>query len=296
MLPETEATPAFPMSCFVRFMLSRMIGTRGAAANVEIKQVKKEIQDKWNVLIENSLKTLALCSESTGKSNLAVVSVGTIGDATENAKVCSLPVTPCMELPGSPSESAIFGASEFGPYHCITVQLESHSQIPLLPASFSSNIKIWLKFPSLFPSARNLTPITQKSRRPSPCLAVFLISRWFVLSIGFHLGTRNTCCMSRFITVLTRIFEIYLNCILSLSTIWKGSIRHPYVRRHTKSSNWNGMYEYIPLRIISRSSCQLIIVGGGVVPQPQEEQSNVFEIRFLSELSIAWSLNFFMPC
>ncbi|RXH80867.1 hypothetical protein DVH24_004781 [Malus domestica] len=120
-------------------------------------------------------------------------------------------------------------------------QLESHPQIPLLPASFSSNIKIWLKFPSLFPSARNLTPITQKSHRPSPCVAVFLISRWFVLSTGFHLGTRNTCCMSRFITVLTRIFEIYPNCILSLSALWKGSIRHPYVRRHTKSGIWNGM-------------------------------------------------------
>ncbi|RXI05381.1 hypothetical protein DVH24_006638 [Malus domestica] len=56
-------------------------------------------------------------------------------------------------------------------------QLESRSQIPLLPASFSSNIKIWLKFPSLFPSARNLTPINQKSCRPSPCIAVFLISQ-----------------------------------------------------------------------------------------------------------------------
>lgn len=49
------------------------------------------------------MKTLALCSESTGKAKLAVVSVGTIGEATEKAKVCSLPVTPCMELPGDPS-------------------------------------------------------------------------------------------------------------------------------------------------------------------------------------------------
>lgn len=45
-LPETEATPAFPMSALVRLRLSRMMGTRGAAAKVETKQVKKEIQDK----------------------------------------------------------------------------------------------------------------------------------------------------------------------------------------------------------------------------------------------------------
>ncbi|KAH0921007.1 hypothetical protein HID58_021025 [Brassica napus] len=56
---------------------------------------------------EKSLKTVALCSESTGRSNFAVLSVGTIGEATEKAKVCSLPVTPCMELPGSPVESPI---------------------------------------------------------------------------------------------------------------------------------------------------------------------------------------------
>lgn len=44
MLPETEATPALPMSDLVRSRLSRIIGTRGAAAKVEIKHVKKEIQ------------------------------------------------------------------------------------------------------------------------------------------------------------------------------------------------------------------------------------------------------------
>lgn len=112
MLPETEATPAFPMSLLVRLRLSRMMGTRGAAANVETKQVKKEIQERWKVLMwglarEKSLKTLALCSESTGRANLAVVSVGTIGEAIEATNVCSLPVTPCMELPGEPSISAI---------------------------------------------------------------------------------------------------------------------------------------------------------------------------------------------
>jgi len=56
---------------------------------------------------EKSLKIFALCSESTGKAKFAVVSVGTIGEATEAMKVCSLPVTPCMELPGEPSISAI---------------------------------------------------------------------------------------------------------------------------------------------------------------------------------------------
>lgn len=35
------------------------------------------------------------------------MSVGTIGEATEKDIVRSLPVTPCMELPGSPSMSAI---------------------------------------------------------------------------------------------------------------------------------------------------------------------------------------------
>lgn len=108
MLPETEATPAFPISAFFRLRLSRMMGTSGAAAKVETKQVKKEIQERWKVLIcglanENILKTFALCSESTGKAKRAVVSVGTTGEATEKAKVCSRPVTPCMELPGDPS-------------------------------------------------------------------------------------------------------------------------------------------------------------------------------------------------
>lgn len=50
-LPETEAMPAFPMSLFLRFRLSRMTGTIGAAAKVEMKQVKKEIQERWKVLI-----------------------------------------------------------------------------------------------------------------------------------------------------------------------------------------------------------------------------------------------------
>lgn len=71
MLPETEAMPALPMSCFVRLRLSRMIGTRGAAAKVEMKHVKNEVQHRWKVLMcglarDRILKTLALCSESRG--------------------------------------------------------------------------------------------------------------------------------------------------------------------------------------------------------------------------------------
>lgn len=57
------------------------------------------------------MKTLALCSESTGKANLAVLSVGIAEEATEKAKACSLPVTPCMELPGEACMSDIAQSS-----------------------------------------------------------------------------------------------------------------------------------------------------------------------------------------
>lgn len=103
------------MSNFVRFRLSRIIGIKGAAAKVEMKQVKNEVQERWKVVIcgfakEKILKTFDLCSESTVKVNFAVVSVGIFGsDVTEKANVCSLPVTPCMEVPGelAPPFSAI---------------------------------------------------------------------------------------------------------------------------------------------------------------------------------------------
>nr|GEW06734.1 integrase, catalytic region, zinc finger, CCHC-type, peptidase aspartic, catalytic [Tanacetum cinerariifolium] len=48
-LPETEATPTFPMSALVRSRLSLMIGTRGATTKVEIKVVKKEIHERFVV-------------------------------------------------------------------------------------------------------------------------------------------------------------------------------------------------------------------------------------------------------
>lgn len=46
--PETEATPAFPMSVAVRLRLSRIIGTSGAAAKLETKHAKNENHDRWN--------------------------------------------------------------------------------------------------------------------------------------------------------------------------------------------------------------------------------------------------------
>ncbi|KAH0854983.1 hypothetical protein HID58_024526 [Brassica napus] len=117
MAPETEATPAFPISVLVKSRLSLMMGTRGAAANVEIKQVKKEIHPKWKALMcgfanDNGLNTFALCSESTGKGNIAVGSSDwTLWEDhasspwSEKEKTCSFAVTPCMEVPIDPSSS-----------------------------------------------------------------------------------------------------------------------------------------------------------------------------------------------
>lgn len=72
--PETDATPAFPTSVAVRLRLSRMMGTRGAAAKLETKHAKKENQDRWNERMwglakENNLNSVALFSESTGRVN-----------------------------------------------------------------------------------------------------------------------------------------------------------------------------------------------------------------------------------
>lgn len=44
--PDTDATPAFPMSVAVRLRLSRIIGRRGGAAKLDTKHEKKEIHDK----------------------------------------------------------------------------------------------------------------------------------------------------------------------------------------------------------------------------------------------------------
>jgi len=107
MEPDTEATPALPMSALVRLRLSRMMGTSGAAAKVETKQVKKEIHDRWKVRMcglakEKSLMVLALCSESTGRSNLLAAAASSV----EKANVGSRPVMPCSELPGAPISMA----------------------------------------------------------------------------------------------------------------------------------------------------------------------------------------------
>lgn len=72
--PETEAIPAFPMSVAVRLRLSRIMGKSGGAAKVDTKHAKKETHERWNALmcgfaIENSLNSVALCSESTASAN-----------------------------------------------------------------------------------------------------------------------------------------------------------------------------------------------------------------------------------
>lgn len=95
MLPETEATPALPMSERVRLRLSRMMGTRGAAAKVETKQVKKENQAKWKDLMwgcakDRIFRVFALCSESTGRENFEAVE-GFSGADMEKVDGCSVP-------------------------------------------------------------------------------------------------------------------------------------------------------------------------------------------------------------
>jgi len=98
-----------PISDLVKSRLSLIMGTRGAAAKVEIKQVKKEIQARWNDLIwgcanDKIFRVFALCFESTGKENL----VTTLEDEDiEKVNVSSLPVNPCADVPTQPSAFAI---------------------------------------------------------------------------------------------------------------------------------------------------------------------------------------------
>lgn len=108
-----EATEALEMSLAVMLRLSRMTGIRGGAANVDMKQVKKEIQERWNVRMcgfskRQGLKTVALCSESTGRLKCAVGSTVFLPPSALIANTGSLPVTPCMELPGSPFPSSSY--------------------------------------------------------------------------------------------------------------------------------------------------------------------------------------------
>jgi len=99
------------MSALVRPRFSRMIGISGAAAKVETTQVKKDIQERWKVRMcglakESRRMDLALCSESTGRSNdlpaaAAASSSGTSSVEKAKANAGSRAVTPCSELPGT---------------------------------------------------------------------------------------------------------------------------------------------------------------------------------------------------
>jgi len=119
MAPETEATPALPMSALVRPRFSRMMGISGAAAKVETTQVKKDIQERWKVRMcglakESRRMDLALCSESTGRSNdlpAAAAGVSSVEKAKGNDG--SRAVTPCSELPAGASLAIFSLASLF---------------------------------------------------------------------------------------------------------------------------------------------------------------------------------------
>jgi hypothetical protein len=105
-----------PMSALVRLRLSRMMGTSGAAAKVDTKQVKKEIQERWKVRMcgfatEKSRTLFALCSESTGRSNLPPL-LAASSCSVEKANAGSRPVTPCRELPGAPTAAIAASARE----------------------------------------------------------------------------------------------------------------------------------------------------------------------------------------
>ena len=127
-----------PMSALVRPRFSRMIGISGAAAKVETTQVKKDIQERWKVRMcgfanEKRRMLFALCSESTGRSNLlATASSCSSGAAVEKANAGSRPVIPCSELPGAPTASmpdaiasAFDPAVELEQFGCCLLELGS---------------------------------------------------------------------------------------------------------------------------------------------------------------------------
>eukprot|EP00246_Nothoceros_aenigmaticus_P010335 TRINITY_DN26771_c0_g1_i1.p2 TRINITY_DN26771_c0_g1~~TRINITY_DN26771_c0_g1_i1.p2 ORF type:complete len:173 (-),score=7.77 TRINITY_DN26771_c0_g1_i1:129-647(-) len=91
--PETEAMPALPMSNLSRLRLSRMMGMRGGAAKVEVKHMKKANQEMWKermcgAAMEKMRSFRALCSESTGSANFAMLS-----------SFCSTPPTDTLNMP-----------------------------------------------------------------------------------------------------------------------------------------------------------------------------------------------------
>lgn len=79
-----------------------MIGTKGAAANVETKHVKNDIQERWKVRMwgfanDKIFMVLALCSESTGRSKfncfeLLFSSSGIVQVSTEKEVDCCFSV------------------------------------------------------------------------------------------------------------------------------------------------------------------------------------------------------------
>ena len=83
-----------------------MTGMSGGAAKVDRKHVKKENQERWNVRMCGAAKlwiriVVALCSESTGNANLTASGL-LFPCSMENAYTGSFPVTPCIDVPGSP--------------------------------------------------------------------------------------------------------------------------------------------------------------------------------------------------
>lgn len=79
-----------------------MIGTKGAAANVETKHVKNDIHERWKVRMwgfanEKIFMVLALCSESTGRSKFNCFALlfsvnGAVEVSTEKEDDCCFPV------------------------------------------------------------------------------------------------------------------------------------------------------------------------------------------------------------
>lgn len=101
---------ALPMSCLVRLRLSRMMGDergrgKGGDETGEEGEPREVESSHVRVCQGEDLEDL------TGNENL-LLAVGSEGSddgsslATEKAKVCSLPVTPCMEVPGEPVSSS----------------------------------------------------------------------------------------------------------------------------------------------------------------------------------------------
>eukprot|EP00958_Prasinococcus_capsulatus_P017608 scaffold1996_cov377-Prasinococcus_capsulatus_cf.AAC.4 len=114
MVPVTAAIPALPRSDLVRLMSSRITAIRGAGANVERKETKKEKVDMWNARMcglakDKILRTVALCSESTGSGNSPSASLS-IAEESLLARVGSLPFTSAQAGDQASQKPCNFGA------------------------------------------------------------------------------------------------------------------------------------------------------------------------------------------